>query len=114
MTFICAICGVDFDIEAGRCPKCGCERKLVTVREELKVKDWMEWIERVEGDPEYRDRHSLIFEKMAESRNEEGVTTRERRIIDTVHGIMMRVEEIRDSSGEFTVIRIREERLGQK
>lgn len=107
MTFICAICGVDFDIEAGKCPKCGCERKLVTVREELKVEDWMEWIDRVAKDPEFRKRYGLRFEEII-AENEEGKPMRETRIVDTMNGILMHVIETRDSSGEWEISRLHE------
>jgi hypothetical protein len=113
MTVICAICWVDFDIEAGKCPECGCERKLVTIREELRVEDWIDWIDRVARDPEFRERYSLRFEEIAEFDNEEGETARETCIMDTIHGIQMHVIETKAGTGEWEISCLHEERLGK-
>jgi DNA-directed RNA polymerase subunit RPC12/RpoP len=113
MTIICAICGVDFDIEAGKCPKCGSKRKLVTVREELRVEDWVQWIDRVRRDPVFRDRYGLRCKEISEYENEEGKPTREIRIVDTAHGILMHVIEMKDRTGEWEISRLHEERLSQ-
>jgi hypothetical protein len=110
MTIICAICGADFDIESGKCPKCGCEKELATVREDLRVEDWIIWIDRVASDPEFRGRHGLRVEEIEEFENEDGESIRETHIVDTVHGILMHVIETKDMAGDWEISRLHEER----
>ena len=106
MSVICAICGVDFDIDIGECPKCGANRLLVTARGEMQIDDANMWLRRILMDLESRELPELEFLDLGEIVGEDGEILRRTQVIDHRYGIELQITEARDEKGEWRVVRL--------
>lgn len=106
MSVVCAICGVDFDIDAGKCPKCGANKRLATARGEIHIDDANRWLSSIISDLERREVPELEFLDLGEIMNEYGELLRRTQVIDRRYGIELQITETRDERGEWKIARL--------
>lgn len=106
MSVVCAICGVDFDIDSGECPKCGAKKRLATVRGEIQIDDANRWLSRIIGDLGRREVPELEFVDLGEMMSEDGELLRRTQVIDREYGIELQITETQDERGEWGITRL--------